>query len=334
MRGVPVETLMNSRLGYAENAERIESLVRQGRLEPVKSSGLNGKRPALYQRYVCCRPKRDKAAWIQRVDQLIEPPLSAAFYKSHLVQFEKDEPVIKALQAWLNDHPDESELECISLNERSFEIFGQEKLLGSTGLRVLGNLKVDPERLCFYTTDIPLSVWSLSRKKGNILIVENLDPFVSIRSLLMEGQKTILGFPVNTIGYGAGHGIERSFRDLLVFGDPVLRESLETVYYWGDLDYEGIRIFESLHEKYPDVSIVPWMAGYQTMLEEGKKVALPQSNDRQHACTGSLFFSYFDKSFCKEVGTLLEEGLYIPQEILSRKQYLQGKMERRKKHEF
>lgn len=321
MQGIPIEQLMNDKLTYAENVKRIEAMVVEGKLEPVKASGVNGKRPVLYKRYIQKRPRMDKATLIEKVDHLIEPPLSAQFYKSHLVQFEKDEAVIMALQTWLNEHPDEKELEPISQNERSFEIFGQEKLLARDGLRVLKNLKAPVERLRFYMTGIPLSVWSQKREKGNVLIVENMDPYVSIRSLLIDGSENILGFPVNTVGYGAGHGIERSFQDLIEFGDPALKESLAVVYYWGDLDYEGIQIFESLHQKYPAVSIEPWIPGYEAMLEQGRKASLPQSRERQRFCAGELFYSYFPDSFRKEVSELLEQGCYIPQEILNRTHY-------------
>lgn len=49
MQGIPIEQLMNDKLTYAENVKRIEAMVVEGKLEPVKASGVNGKRPVLYK---------------------------------------------------------------------------------------------------------------------------------------------------------------------------------------------------------------------------------------------------------------------------------------------
>lgn len=67
--------------------------------------------------------------------------------------------------------------------------------------------------------------------------------------------------------------------------------------------------------------IEPWIPGYEAMLEQGRKASLPQSRERQRFCAGELFYSYFPDSFRKEVSELLEQGCYIPQEILNRTHY-------------
>lgn len=322
MVGIAVEELMDPALDYEKNVERITGLVEENRLSPVKSSGFNGKRPPLYNRYRQVKEKRDRKALISHIDALIEPPLSASFYKQHLVQFERDEALIISLQNWLAKHPDCQQLAPVSLNERSFEIFGQEKLLKSGGLRVCDNLNLPHDWLRFYQTDVPLAVFSLHNQPGPLLIVENLDPFVTMRHLLIEGHEKLLGFPLNTVGYGAGYGIERSLRDLLVFGTPELKASLDPVYYWGDLDYEGICIFENLKARYPQVPIVPWKPGYERMLAKGKTVPLPKSKEKQTRTEGEHFWPAFDPAFVQDAKALLESGRYIPQEILNRSDYL------------
>lgn len=323
MIGIPVEELISKFETYQQGIDYIEKQVAANKLVPVKSSGFNGKRPPLYQRYRKVKPKVDHTPLVIQADRTIHPPLSAAFYKKHPAQFEQDQPMIYALQNWLADH---SACEPVSCNERSFEIFGQEKILARHGERLCKNLGLDLEKLAFYQTCEPLSVVSRSNEPGNLLIVENLDPFVSIRNLIHQNQPAILGFPIQSVAYGGGRRIESTFMDLLQFGTESQKQSLTTVYYWGDLDYEGIRIYESFASRYPDIQIVPWKPGYLAMLEQARAQMasgrlMPVYKEGQIETEGDCFFSYFDSDFRDQILALWKQGSYIPQEILNASHY-------------
>ncbi len=323
MTGIFFEELIAPFPSYAQGVDYIENEVAKGRLVPIKSSGLNGKRPALYQRYRKVKQKKDMAPLVAKADRLIEPPLSAAFYKKHPAQFSKDESMIVDLQHWLSIHEDPPEE--VSCNERSFEIFGQEKILAQHGDRLCRNLALNPKRLAYYQTYEPLAIYSRNDEPGPLLIVENLDPFISIRRLLIT-QTSILGFDLQSIAYGGGYRIESYFMDLLLFGSPALLNSIDPVYYWGDLDYEGIRIFESFAARYPEVRIIPWLPGYAAMLETKRKFdiekkTMPQYKEKQEPTTGEYFFAFFDSEFTSTVRDLWNKGQYIPQEILNHTQY-------------
>lgn len=324
MIGIPVEELIAKFDTYQQGVDFIEKQVTAGKLAPVKSSGFNGKRPPLYQRYRKIKPKIDHTPLVIQADRTIHPPLSAAFYKKHPAQFEQDQFMIYALQDWLDAHPDFCEK--ISCNERSFEIFGQEKVLARHGERLCKNLSLDISRLAFYQTCEPLFVVSKSSAPGNLLIVENLDPFVSIRNLLQQKQPTVLGFPIQSVAYGAGRRIESTFMDLLQFGSDSQKQSLNPVYYWGDLDYEGVRIYESFASRYPDLSIVPWKPGYLAMIDKAREQmtagkTMPIYKEGQIETEGAVFFSYFDQAFKDQVTDLWKQGRYIPQEILNVSHY-------------
>lgn len=319
MTGQKTEELIRRFSDYEEGVQWIEKQVEQGKLAPVKASGFNGKRPPLYNRYRKVTVKKDYSELRREIDLLIEPPLSTEFYRKHPSQFEQDRPLIVALQNWLNEHP--AIPEAVSLNERSFDIFGQEKLLKEKGLRVCQNLNLAAERLGFYETVEPFSSYSIKEEPGPLLVVENLDPFVSIRNLLIQRQP-ILGEWINTVGYGGGKRIEKMFLDLLRFGSDALKASANTVYYWGDLDYEGIRIFEGFVRKFPELTIVPWKPGYLAMLKKGeemlqRKSGLPSCKEGQVFTKGEIFFAAFDPDFCQRAKTILQARLYIPQEVLS-----------------
>lgn len=323
MTGISFEELIAPFSSYTEGVDYIENEVAEGRLVPIKNSGLNGKRPALYQRYRKVKQKKDMNPLIARADRLIEPPLSAAFYKKHPAQFSKDESMILDLQRWLSIQ--ENTPEEVSCNERSFEIFGQEKVLARHGERLCRNLGLDSKRLAYYQTYEPLAIYSRNDQPGPLLIVENLDPFISIRRLLIT-QLSILGFDLQSVAYGGGYRIESYFMDLLLFGSPALLHSIDPVYYWGDLDYEGIRIFESFAAKFPEIRIIPWLPGYKAMLEAKRKFdieerAMPRYKEKQEPTTGEYFFSFFDPEFANTVRDLWNKGQYIPQEILNLSHY-------------
>ena len=123
------------------------------------------------------------------------------------------------------------------MNERSFEIWHREKFL--------------------------------DREQGkNILILENKDPFFSMRNYLLNGHTEIFGAEIGTLIYGAGKGIIRSFQDFDLCAEPYMKHPENTIYYFGDLDYEGIGIYENLAEKFRSRwKIIPFVPAYQAMLE-------------------------------------------------------------------
>ena len=62
-----------------------------------------------------------------------------------------------------------------------------------------------------------------------------------MRNYLLNGHTEI---------FGAGKGIIRSFQDFDLCAEPYMKHPKNTIYYFGDLDYEGIGIYENLAEKF------------------------------------------------------------------------------------
>ena len=162
--------------------------------------------------------------------------ISVDYYLAHPDMYEKDRNWVLMLNQYLKKHTD-ALLTPESLNERSFEIWHREKFL--------------------------------DREQGkNILILENKDPFFSMRNYLLNGHTEIFGAEIGTLIYGAGKGIIRSFQDFDLCAEPYLKHPENTIYYFGDLDYEGIGIYENLAEKFRSRwKIIPFVPAYQAMLE-------------------------------------------------------------------
>lgn len=140
-----------------------------------------------------------------------------------------------------------------------------------------------------------------------------------MRRHLLEGNEEILGIKIDTLIYGAGKGIFRSFEDFDLCVEPYMQAEGNQIFYFGDLDYEGIGIYENLAELFNEEwKIIPFMAGYEKLLDKAvKAVSIPETKERQNRNIKNIFFSYFSTERIKQMKEILGKGRYVPQEILN-----------------
>lgn len=306
---------------YEELYRSIRQQLDTGALKPVKASGTNGKKPALHREYWILEEKKDYSALEEELKYGLHPLLSVDYYFSHLEIYEQDRPWIQMLNDYLL-HNREA-LNCReSLNERSFEIWNQEKFLTKgPGKKLLKRCGLDLEFLNIYETGEPLAYYSHTRQvPQNLLILENKDTFYSMRQHLLRGNSRILGVDIGTLIYGGGKRILRSFRDFAVCVEPYMKEAANTIYYFGDLDYEGIGIYESLAELFRERwKIVPFYPAYEKMLEKARRnfLRLPKTKEQQNRNLSGDFFAHFPESTRRQMLEILEGNAYIPQEIIN-----------------
>ena len=99
-----------------------------------------------------------------------------------------------------------------------------------------------------------------------------------------------------------------------------MRDLGNKIYYFGDLDYEGILIYEKLALEYSEkCEIVPFTKAYLKMVSKAgtMNINLPNTKEGQNRNAGELFFGYFTKEQAKSMMEILERDEYIPQEILN-----------------
>ena len=98
-----------------------------------------------------------------------------------------------------------------------------------------------------------------------------------------------------------------------------MKEKSNRIYYFGDLDYEGIGIYESLAELFQEYwEIVPFCSAYHTMLLKAELMqGLPDTKEKQNRNIQDLFFSYFQLEEQEQMKKILHQEQYIPQEILN-----------------
>lgn len=308
---------------YTALVNQVNELIEKGYIHPIKSSHLNGKKPPLYMAYRIHREKLTNASWEDEIRYLV-PELNGDFYLRHLNIYGQDRKEILLLNHYFMEEK-ENLHRSMSVNERSFEIFAREKfLLKEGGNRILRNLGLSMEDLNCYETSQPLAYYSHKKHEGqNMLIIENKDTFYSMRKHLLEKADTIFGVPIGTLIYGGGKGIYRSLKDFGLCVEPYMRSERNQILYFGDLDYEGILIYEQVKEEMGQAySFTPFIRAYERMVEKARDIALPDTKEKQNRNCKDEFFWHFTPGIVREMKNILESGKYIPQEILPMYEFL------------
>lgn len=312
--------------GYAGFERILKQLCDRGVLEPVKASGTNGRNPFLYNRY------RKVSVGMEQVLRLnlinLHSFIRSAAYSKSPQAYTEDQRYILALDTFLKDpHQRDSLGESISVNERSFQIFKDEKFLlsnhGRIFLQRIGRTLTD--LACYITTEpffyidyrSKQSVENQTDRYYTALIVENKDTFYSIKRSWQAGKRSIAGVTFDLLIYGEGRKIVGSFAFAQEISDLV-PETIQ-VYYFGDLDLEGIDIFGSLVAAFPLIRIEPLTYCYQELIRlYGRNAPLRREKEQKlSAVHEETFLSYFTPELSLEIKALIHSKRYIPQEGLS-----------------
>ena len=307
---------------YKSQYHYVLQLIESGCLKPVKASGTNGKKPALYREYWVIEQedaaKRERL--LEKLEYRLHPAISREYYRKHPDGYKEDRHWVLLLSNFLKEHG-ENLRGTVSCNERSFEIWQREKfLLKEQGKKILSRCGFTMDDINVYETAEPFSYYVNTRQvPQKLLILENKDTFYSMRKSLLGDKKDILGVEIGTLIYGAGKGIWRSFQEFDSCAEPYMKDRNNALLYFGDLDYEGIFIYEKLAEIFAErAEIKPFTIAYEQMLIKSSKLPLlPEMKEGQNQHISGQFFRFFSKETSDEMMKLLETGRYIPQEILN-----------------
>jgi len=302
---------------YKELHQFIARHLDSGKLQPMKNSGVNGKKPSLPLNYWINPPAKDYSHFIEELKYQLHPTLQNDYYLKNIKQYEKDRKSVQMLNRFIELNPQYTK-RSISLNERAFEIWQREKFLQNEGgLRILKNLGLSKAALNIYETAEPIAYYTcIKDTPQNIIIIENKDTFYSMRRHLIEGASTICDLSIGTLIYGGGKSVSKAFGDFKLSVEPYLLHPENQFHYFGDLDYEGIGIYQQLANifEYP---LVPFYAGYQKMLQKADLLELSKTKTGQKPHDGYSFWKGFNLVDVQTAQTILKQGNYIPQEILN-----------------
>ena len=327
------ELLSNANLEHADydtQYEYIQKLISEKKVFPILSSGSNGRKKSLCVEYKINNEKSDLSFLMDELNYQIHPNINIEYYINHLETYLDERYYVKKLSDFFHNHIDLLNA-CISRNERCFQIWQDEKFLDDpnensnqksskkvSGKTILKHCKISEDKLNYYATVEPLSYYSKKNTvPQTVLIIENKDTFYSMCKFLLSGQTDIFGFQIGTLIYGAGKRILKSFSLLNIISENYMLDSRNTFLYFGDIDYEGIFIYERLIEMRQDIVIKPFLAAYCKMIEKGSELDLPKSKEKQNKKITNEFFKYFDAEYVNAMLEILKDGRYIPQEILN-----------------
>lgn len=307
--------------GYVAFAQSLSILCEEGQLSPVKNSGFNERNPKLYIRYRKATEILDQEAK-QKLNTL-DPRMDTSKYYAHPTHFEQDLYALEALDQFYKDPSQAATLNLpYALNERSFQIFKDEKFLNSSeGRAFLQRVNLSEEKLNTYRTPEPFFYVDYRESWGKepvyVLIIENKDTFFTLKKCWMENKPSLADIQFQLLVYGEGRKITGSFS--FIDEIPGLSQQSVQCYYFGDLDREGLDIYGTLAASFPEAKIFPMTPLYEKLIElyAGQAPAVRDKKQRLRAEYLTLFLNYFSQQTAEQIVELLEYGKYIPQEGLS-----------------
>lgn len=206
----------------------------------------------------------------------------------------------------------------LSINERSFQIFGDEKFLNSTeGKSLLNKNHISIHMLNVYKTPEPfiyyLNPYSNSK---NALIIENKDSWYTMKYIL-KNYGSICGINIKALIYGEGRKIQNSF-SFIEEDDTADIHDIQTFYYFGDIDASGIDIYYKLKNLFKVHNICPFEPGYEYLYNNRNlKRKKEMKNNTRIPCYELSHFVFLGVEARVELLEICNNDFIIPQEILN-----------------
>ena len=300
----------------------VEAMVEGGLLNPVKASGKNGRIPPLFNKYRIIRPKEDYSGYLENIRRL-NPRLNISAYLKRPELYKKHCDLVEGLSHYLW-HQGELLEEPMSRKERSFSIWGREKLIDENFALLREILRFNglgEDFLNYYDTPEPFFEYVHSQSaEMSVLILENKDTWFTFRKLMQATSRNVIADQrVDLLIYGEGNKITKKAA-LEDYARGMLRKQAGQAIrflYFGDLDREGIRLFFRTREANPDLSMEPFVPLYRLMLELAQGREMPESADKRDKPAAVEDFAKLLGSDPAVIMDLLNQGRYIPQEIIN-----------------
>jgi hypothetical protein len=308
---------------YKNVVKAVRKLVDEKFLEPIESSGLNSMADPLYKRYRIVYEENSDTLEEENEELMDELnghlyfKINIDVYKQNFKLYKKHRSYVRLFSDFMKKNSNLLKIQC-SINERSFEVFGDEKFLKENSLakEMFKAMDLDMNILNFYMAPEPFFFYKSSAKTPqNILIVENKDTFYTVRKLMLEG-KQIFDMEFSTVIYGEGKKILRSLEDIYYNDNVSYINNVENnFYYWGDIDKEGIWIYQSLKEAYSSFNFKLLKEAYDKMLELSKLYGIHKNKKQQKVKIEEI--TEFDSETESAVLDIAQKDNYVPQEIIS-----------------
>ncbi|MDD3934318.1 MAG: DUF2220 family protein [Methanoculleus sp.] len=300
----------------------VDTFIARGILEPLKGARPLQQYGGLPDRYTIHRDVIADTAPLspEHRNELVSllPPIRIDHYATHADEYLRDRDYILRINDLIRRRGD---CEVLTTNERSYELFGDEKAIGAPadaavdGALILRNLRLTLEDIRAKQVYEPF-FWiekDFSNLQGTaertVLIVENKDTFWTLQQGVTDG--VLAG--IHLVIYGEGNAILKKFEYIeTVGGVPDDRYR-----YFGDIDWEGISIYNRLCARYPEYDIRPATALYAFILQKAGPAGARPLRRPQRAGSLSPFLDFFDAETGDAIRQIVTAERYLPQEVLN-----------------
>lgn len=296
---------------YEELAKIIKILEEKTILKPVKSHGTNYKGIPLYNTYTINKNhfKKEFLDEIQTFKLNLHESINIDSYLSLKEnEWDKDISYIETIDEYIkvNGLPNTS----VSAPERSYEIIGDEKWIDEKGGRkVLERIKLLDKLKISYKNDplmIAINPKEINKKIHKHMIVENKASFHDFLDVLNDTNFTSLIF-------GSGWKIVSNIS--MLEKQLGLYDCEHRLFYFGDIDYEGISIWNAFNDK-QDTNVTVAVDFYNALLQ--KTYTKGKTNQNKNTKALNNFLSNFNDKERSQIKALLDDDGYYPQEALNK----------------
>lgn len=225
--------------------------------------------------------------------------------------------VLTAVNTWLRDRGRDTDR--APLRERSLEVFGHEKTLDRLlGTGLFGSGRLTLELLRTFRAHPPLPAVHIGTGDA-LLVVENADTFATLLECVRRDPRGI-----GWIAWGAGGAFEASVRSV---GD--LDPAVTGIRYFGDLDYDGLRIpanacatahTEGLPPLLPAVTLYRQLLA--TQVRQGGQPHVDEGEVQPLVGWLASVGTADSAQVADEVAQLLHGGQRVPQEALGSRELI------------
>ncbi len=299
--------------GYSAFYGAVVQLNSEGIIKPVIASFYNGMNPSLKSRWgIVDRPLIAgwSASFIMQVSDHLD---MSGYIRNHDWQTDEEKEYIINIYNFLEQAENR---EWASCEERSLELFGNEKFLSTENKKVLTRLSLSFEDLKMKKYGQMFSYWTSGKLPEGVVILENHSTFFSFKRCTEEGID-IFGFIPDLVIFGDGKRIVKS----LEFLNEITDISRCKIRYFGDVDPEGWLIYKALREKYSDIDIRLFIPCYEHLLNSGKSYPIGDIMQSTNINILKFIIDEFERNNKQYLSNRIEqlwmERKRIPQELLT-----------------
>jgi hypothetical protein len=306
---------------YVELKIAVDEMIENNKIKPIKSKGMTSFNPKVYCEYRKVTEKKDYTELKNEIIKL-NPKLNITRYLKNPEVYEEFQEQVLKLSKFLWNKKDNLNNE-ISVKERSFEIWGDEKFLESKeGKSILTFNMIDNEYLNFYYAPEPFFCIEIKKKKKDsvLLIIENKDTWYSVgKALNLSDNKLFFGIEINYLIYGEGNKATR--KNALTDFINTITDLPSNIFYVGDIDVAGVNMLYDCINK-NELAIKPFMPMYKNMVNLTDANKMNITDDNRGIDYNKEFLSEFNDDEKAIVREILDSNKRIPQEILNYQDYL------------